>query len=57
MKDLEIWYENLSEIEKIDVANAVAYYGKWPKGMGSVFYYSLTIYKRQFDWVKRNVTW
>ena len=56
MSKIEKWYDDLSELDKCTAMACVNHYRKWPKGMGSVYYLGMTIDKRQFDWVKRNIT-
>lgn len=56
MNELKKWYLELGYLDRCTVMACVNHYGKWPKGMGSVYYLGMTIDKRQFDWVKRNIT-
>lgn len=56
-QSLQAWYEGLQDLEKFKLMECVNdNEGKWPKGMGSIFWRGMTIKKRQFDWVRRNVT-
>lgn len=56
MNNMLKWWDNLKDIEKLNLMECVNKEGKWPKGMGSIAWRGQTVMKYQFDWVKRNIT-
>ena len=53
MSSMLKWWNNLKDVEKLNLIECVNKEEKWNKGMGSIFWRGQTVMKYQFDWVKK----